>query len=225
MRGMVKRNSFLRLVKNSRGMLTAEFIFSLVLVAGLCIVLFALNFTLSMTEVTQYIVFSASRAHAAAHKSVTEQQQMGKDKYNALINNAILKNLLNNPDGGWFQLSSFEVRSGGDGGNTFNDEYGLAGAPTNGDSYIPYTGARVSFQPKLLNVKIAFLGSTAEDPGAGFTPAKITAFLVREPTQKECWDQVLKRYDAILNLDPRYKILGSSGANGYRNKEIEDNGC
>ncbi|WII73908.1 hypothetical protein QJS83_08470 [Bdellovibrio sp. 22V] len=205
-------------VQNSRGMLSAEFIFALVLSAGLCIVLFALNFTLSMAEVAQYIAFSTSRAHAAGHLDTDRQKQMGEDKFKALVNNAVLKPLFNNPDGGWFTLTDLDIRQGGLNGNTFENDYKVVA------DRVPQVGVRFNYNPKLLSVKIAFLGSTSDDPnGEGFT-AKVTGLLIREPTFKECWDlQIKQRYSAILNLDPRYKVLGGSGANKY--VPMEDNGC
>lgn len=205
-------------LQNSRGFLTAEFIFSLVLCAGMCIVLFSLNFTMSMAEVAQYIAFSTARAHAAGHVDQDKQEQLAKDKYKELLNNAALKPLFNNPDGGWFKFSAEpEIRGGGQ-RNSF-DEYGTNTTPDR----VPQVGVRFDFQPRLLNLKIPFLGSTAEDPDAGFS-AKISGLLIREPTSKECFDlQVKRRYEAILSLDDRYKKLGSSGVNKY--VPMEDNGC
>jgi hypothetical protein len=203
-------------VLNSRGMISAEFIFALVLCVGLCIVLFSLNFTLSMAEVAQYIAFSSARAHAAGHVDQDKQEQLAKDKFNELLNNPVLKPLFNNADGGWFKLADLEVTGGGVPGQSFNSDY------PNQDDRVPQVGVRFNFFPKLLNLKIGFLGSTSED-GEGFS-AKITGFLIREPTQKECWElQVKGRYETILNLDPRYKILGDSGKAKY--VPMEDNGC
>lgn len=213
---MKKSMSFGKTIQNSRGMITGEFLFAIVIAAGLSIVFFALNFTLSMAEVAQYIAFSSSRAHAAGHVDQTKQEQMAKDKYLALLNNPVLKPLFNNPDSGWFQLSSqVDVRGGGPAGRSFNDEY------KNEEGRVPQVGVRFDFKPKLLSLKVAFLGSTSEDD-AGFN-AKITGFLIREPSQKECWDlQVKRRYENIIRLDSRYQELGGD-LSGY--VPLEDNGC
>ena len=207
-----------RPLQNSRGMITAEFIFALVLSAGLCIVLFALNFTLSMAEVAQYVAFSSARAHAAGHIDQDKQEQLAKEKYRALLNTPALKNLFNNGAEGWFILSAEpDVRGGGATGRSFN-EY-----PTQVADRVPQVGVRFDFQPRILNLKLPFLGSTSEDPDAGFS-TKITGLLIREPTQFECWNlQVRQRYKAILDLESRYRILGASGENKYA--PMEDNGC
>ncbi|HEY1080339.1 MAG TPA: hypothetical protein VGE46_09575 [Bdellovibrio sp.] len=209
-------------LQNSRGMITAEFIFALVLSAGLCIVLFALNFTLSMVEVAQYVAFSSARAHAAGHVDQDKQVQMAKEKYRALLNTPALKNLFNNGTEGWFILPAEpDVRGGGLSGSSF-DGYPPHIDPQYGER-VPQVGVRFSFQPRILNLKLPFLGSTSEDPDAGFS-ANITGFLIREPTQRECLDlQVSQRYKAILNLENRYRTLGASGENKY--VPMEDNGC
>lgn len=216
MRGMKKQRVFLKPLQNNRGMLTAEFIFSLVLCAGLCIVLFSLNFTLSMAEVAQYIAFSSARAHAAGHLDSEKQEQLAREKFNDLINNPVLKPIFNASEGGFFKLTDLDVRGGGPSGRSFTD-YKTT------ENRMPQVGVRFNFNARILNMKVPFLGSTSEDADAGFN-AKVTGLLIREPTQKECKElQIRQRYSAILDLDPRYKVLGASGVNKYQ--LMEDNGC
>jgi len=212
-------NNFSKPIRNSRGFLTAEFLFSLILCAGLCMVLFALNFSLSMAEVAQYIAFSTARAHAAAQYDQATQTQKAKEKFAELINHPALKPLFNNANGNsWFKLSGLDIRGGGASGADFADEYSYI------ENRIPQVGVRINFTASVLNMKIPFLGSTSKDPnGEGFT-AKVTGLLIREPTQEECMElQVKGRYSAILNLDPRYKVLGGKGERQY--VPLEDNGC
>jgi len=213
---------FVSTMNNSRGMISAEFLFSIVLAAGLCIVLFSLTFTLSMAEVAQYIAFSTSRAHSAAHVDQDKQEQMGKDKYKELLNNGALRNLFNNPDGGWFELSKApDIRGAGVTGKQF-DDYNNSTV----DDRVPQVGVRLDFNAKIMSVKVPMLGSTkGESTEDGFN-AKITAFLIREPTQKECWElQIKERYKAILSLDSRYTKLDRGGDRIYRQAPMEDNGC
>ena len=205
-------------ISNSQGMISVDFIFSMVLCVGLCVVLFSLTFTLSMAEVAQYITYSTSRAYAAGHVDQDMQDKIARDKFASLMANKVLKPLFSSTaDGSWFQLSNLEIRGGGPSGQNFNSDYTY-----DSDERTPHVGARVTFSPKLLNMKVAFLGSTSLD-GEPFG-AKLTAFLIREPTFRECWDlQVKKRYNAILNLDSRYKILAGARQNEYA--PLEDNGC
>lgn len=214
-----RHSAILKPIQNSRGIMTAEFIFSITLCAGLCVLLFALNFTLSMAEVAQYIAFSAARAHAAGHLDQDKQEQMAKDKFAELTNHKVLKTFFHAEGANWFKLSDVDVRGGGASQRSFDEVY-----PTFSEAQrIPQVGVRFTFSPSLLNFKIAFLGSTTEDPDQGFS-ANISGLLIREPTQKECWElQVKPRYSAILDLDNRFQTLGGSGESKY--VPMEDNGC
>jgi len=206
------------ILNNSSGMITAEFIFSMTLVAGLCMVLFALNFTLSMAEVAQYIAFSAARAHAAGHITPENQVQLAQKKYAELKGNPVLAPIFGAGGTGWFRLSEqLEVRSAGASGATFSDY------PSASEDRVPQVGVRFEFTPRILNMKVAFLGSTTEDGPA--PSAKITGLLIREPTQQECWELEMKevRRDAILNLDSRFQELGAAKISEY--VPMEDNGC
>ncbi|WP_277576311.1 hypothetical protein [Bdellovibrio svalbardensis] len=214
-----------KIIGNSRGIISVDFIFALTLCAGLCIVLFSLTFTLAMAEVGQYITFSTARAASAAHENPEKQALVGKDKFNELINRPVLKDLFAKPDGSWFLLGTTQPGSapkadirGGFEGSDFSNEYSSVNSEE-----IPLTGARIVFVPRLLNIKIAFLGSTSSDSDTGFS-ANLTAFMIREPTQAECWAQIKQRNDAILSLsNTTYKAMG--GATSSKYIPMEDNGC
>lgn len=206
-----------KIITNSQGLISVDFIFSLVLCVGLCIVLFSLTFTLSMAEVAQYIAFSTSRAYASGHIDEDKQKELAQNKFANLMANGVLKPLFSQtPGSSWFQLSNLEIKGAGTSGQNFNGDYPYS------EDRLPQVGVRLTFTPNILNLKVAFLGSTSLD-GEPFG-AKITSFLIREPTSKECFDlQIKKRYDAILNLDSRYGNLANKGKNQY--VPLEDNGC
>lgn len=214
-----------KIIGNSRGIISVDFIFALTLCAGLCVVLFSLTFTLAMAEVGQYITFSTARAASSAHENPEKQALMGKDKFNELLNRPVLKDLFAKSEGSWFLLGTTQSGSapkadirGGFEGSDFSNEY----SSVNSDE-IPLTGARVAFVPKVLNLKIAFLGSTSSDSEAGFS-ANLTAFMIREPSQAECWAQIKQRNDAILSLsNTKYRVLGAATSAKYI--PMEDNGC
>lgn len=199
-------------IKNNRGMLTAEFLFAFVLCAGMCAVLFALNFTLSMAEVAQYMAFSSSRAYAAAHLDEAKQADLARTKYKELLTNKALKSIFNKGEASWFVLSTpeqLEISSTG-----FSDY-------PKQENRVSAVGVRLKFEPKVLNMRIAFLGSTAEDPDKGFS-AYVTSFLTREPTHKECWEQMKPRYENIIKQGNLGK-LAQAKVNEY--VPLEDNGC
>lgn len=204
-------------LRNSKGFLSADFLFSIVIASCLCAVFFSLSFTLSMVEIGQYIAFSVSRAHAAAHKTQEDQEKAAKDKFASLQKNKVLAPLFSN---GWFEIGALDIRGGGPGGKDFGDRYPKPGDGTRG---VPQTGIRLNFEAKLLDLKVPLLGPTDPD-GNGFK-AFLTGLMIREPTTKECRDQIkTQRYKAILNLDKRFEgIAGTGSQKDYI--PMEDNGC
>ncbi|MGZ3742963.1 MAG: hypothetical protein ACXVBQ_03810 [Pseudobdellovibrionaceae bacterium] len=205
------------ILQSEKGFLSADFLFSIIISAGLCVVFFSLTFTLSMVEVGQYIAYSVSRAHAASDKTQDDQEKAAKTKFAVLQKNEVLKPLFSN---GWFEISNLEIRGAGSTGKDFSDRYPKQSSSVRG---VPQVGIRLSFEAKLLNIKIPMLGPT--DPeGKGFK-AFLTGLMIREPSEKECRDQIKNdRYKAILNLDKRFsKIAGAASEQDY--VPMEDNGC
>ncbi|WP_413289597.1 hypothetical protein [Bdellovibrio sp. HCB337] len=205
------------LLKGSQGFLAADFLFSIVIASGLCVVFFCLAFTLSMAEVGQYIAYSVSRAHAAAHKTQDDQEKAAKDKFASLQKNKVLRPLFSN---GWFEIGNLEIRGAGESGKNFADRYPKE---ENGVKGVPQVGIRLSFEAKMLDLKIPLLGST--DPNAGGFKAFLTGLMIREPSSEECRKQIKEqRYKAIMGLDERFnKIAGNNSEQEYI--PMEDNGC
>ncbi|HEY8270166.1 MAG TPA: hypothetical protein VIG33_04710 [Pseudobdellovibrionaceae bacterium] len=202
---------------NSKGFLSADFLFSLVIASGLCVVFFSLTFTLSMVEVGQYIAYSVSRAHAAAQKTQEDQEKAAKAKFATLQKNKVLRPLFSN---GWFEISNLEIRGAGATGKDFSERYPKEISGVKG---VPQVGIRLSFEAKILNLKIPMLGPT--DPNGNGFRAFLTGLMIREPSAKECRDQIKNdRYKAILNLDKRFgKVAGANSEQEY--VPMEDNGC
>lgn len=213
------------LIRNSQGMISADFLFSLVLCVGISIVFFAMSFTLAMSEVVQYIAFSTARAHAAAHVDADKQLEMGNNKFKALVNLPVFKSLFATPNGAWFLVGTTQLGAAGApdirnglSGSDFAEPYGI----TADNVALPYTGVQVTFSPRILNIKIPFLGNTASDTEAGFS-AKLNALIFREPSQSECWSQMKARYDAFVQLNSGYTMGNGSTSKNYY--PMEDNGC
>lgn len=207
----------IRVLRNTGGFLSADFLFSIVIACGLCAVFFCLTFTLSVIEVGQYIAFSVSRAHAASHKTQEDQERLAKSKFESLKKNKVLGPLFAN---GWFEIGNLEVRGGGAEGKDFSDRYP---GPADSVRGVPQVGIRLSFEAKVLDIKFPLLGGT--DPAGNGFKTLITGLMIREPTAKECRDQIKNdRYRAILELDKRFeKIAGRSSERDYI--PMEDNGC
>lgn len=198
---------------NHSGNVTAEFLFSMVLVSGFLILFFSFCFTFTVVEIAQYIAYSTSRAQAGAHATPEKQKQMAESKFKSLVTHPQLKHLF--ITSGWIQLGRLELKDGVN-GNDFNSEYNQDPAKR-----IPYVGARFDFIAKVLTMRLPFLGETTN---GGDLSAKITGFLIREPSAKECFEQVADRYLKIMDLEPgRFNKLPK--AESLYNKISEDNGC
>jgi hypothetical protein len=198
-------------MKNQNGFVTAEFMFAIIIATCMTILTFALTFTLSTVEIVQYMVFSASRAHAAANFDVDSQQKAARDKYNSLIGNKTFAPLFQN---GWFEApaSKLEIRSGN--GVNFEQEYSPTSRPA-------AQGVRVTFKANLLELKLPLVGDVTSPSGNGFE-AKVNALLIREISQKECLEYMDQRVDSLWNLSPGIQRFR------YQSSYVtpwEDNGC
>lgn len=221
-------NRATRVFKNNAGLVSADFIFSLVLAAGVSAVLFVVTFTLSMTEVAQYFAFSSARSMAGADVDIDAQKEAAQNKYKSLLQNRVFSSLFGG-EGSWFVLSKdLEVRTGEEGGETFYADYGQ------GDlNYLEqrsvYTGVRFNFMPKLMALRIAFLGSTSLQGDGSDFGSRINSLILREPTFRECMDlQIKKRYETLGKAEAdgeqnRYQEYIGRGLTEYQ--PMEDNGC
>ncbi len=196
----------------SSGMITAEFLFALIMICSFAVVFFSVTFTFTIVEIAQYVAFSASRAHAGAHIDPQKQHDLAEAKFKALMNNPIIKPLFNN---GWFNVNGFSVKGGPrQGGDFLSDNYG-----TDDARRVPYIGVRFNFRAPIMEFQVPFLGKTHTDQN-GFG-SRLTGFLIREPTFVECHEQDVDRYNRIITLFP---TIPGNETSKY-NKTTEDNGC
>lgn len=202
-------------MKNERGFITLDFIFSLTLILGFAGVLFALTFTLSVASITQYITFAAARNYAAAHLDEQTQIARGQAKYQELISNSVFKPLYAN---GWYKVDA--TANIGDHTKVIP---GYADAVGSGqDIKNLFWGVGTHFVAPVLDFHIPFFGSTVPDSdgtGSAFT-TYMGSYLGREPSAAECLELVSKRWDQIQKLDGAY---GSATNVKYYN--MADDGC
>lgn len=199
--------------KSEGGFATIEFLFAIVIAFGLTMITFSLTMTLSVVEITQYIVYSASRAHAAANFDVDSQRKAAQDKYAALVQSNTMAPLYQN---GWFQISSpaqLDIRSGA--GKNFEREYG-GNAPRQN-----LQGVRANLKATILDMKLPLLGNTAED--SGFS-TKINAILIREVSQAECLQFMEQRRESLWTFDGNNRFLRFRKTANLPTP-WEDNGC
>ena len=209
-----------RLLFCQKGVMTVQFLFGFILVAGFMAVFAALTLTLVVSEVVQYMTFSASRSLFLGHVSKEEQRQAAKDKYLKLRNEDL--NFFSGSSS-WFVLEPQALSNSS--GLGLNTGYQL---PDNSEPNLFYGVWVTKFQSKLLALDVMFLGSTAEsDPAVAFT-AKLGSYLGREPTQAECDEFTKKRWRMIWEKqfnELRQDINIGSNTDNYSLHGEADNGC
>ncbi|OQW51137.1 MAG: hypothetical protein A4S09_10575 [Proteobacteria bacterium SG_bin7] len=200
-------------MRNERGFLTLDFIFALVIVVGFSIVLFAISFTLSIVEITQYISFSSARSYYAGHLTPNDQIQLGIKKYQELLDQPAFKPLFR--PGGWFELQTPDGAVG-----DYNRIYTSKGARSTTSGFT-YFGSRIKLIANIMDLRFPIIGATSDRPGA--FSANVASYISREPTEQECRDNFeVQRYLQILSLSSVYQAPGNDGK-AY--VPMMDNGC
>ena len=198
------------------GIITIDFLISLLIASVFCTVLFVFTFTFTVVEISQYIAFSTGRSFIAGHLTPADQEKMATNKFNQFLGSNGNKELLPLFKNGWYELSAPDIRGAGESGKSFESDYGSGAKDSS------YSGVRLRFNAKLLMLNFGILGSTSKS-GEGFF-ANVTGLMIREPTTEECKKQFTldNRYRAILDLDPRFNDYR---ATSDKYLEMEDNGC
>ncbi len=202
---------------NERGILTVDFLFSMVLILGLSGLLFVLTFTLSVASVTQYVTFATARNFGVAHVDQETQTTRGNLKYQELINHPVLRPLYNN---GWYTVDA----QPGIGDHTQI----IPGFQAAVQGVNKFWGAGTTFTAKVLAFQIPFFGSTvpddADDSGDNFR-TYLGSYLGREPTTEECLQFTAARWTAIRNLPVSGGASYSTGTGAGGYAPMTDNGC
>lgn len=201
---------------NERGMITVDFLFAFVLVMGFSALLFALSFSLTVAEITQYITFASARTYMAGNLTRERQYQLGQAKYQELKGHAVFAPLYGN---GWFEISPEAVL--GDMAEV------VPGYQQSGTDPNKFWGAGTTFIARMLEFEIPFYGSTAsqgDGSGSGFATF-MGSYLGREITAAECLKFTAERWKAIraLPVQGAAAYNTNTSENGYW--AYDDNGC
>lgn len=201
----------MRFVKNNKGILTLDFIFSTLIVFAFSAVLFVFGLTLSVFEVVQYMTFTTARNFSLSHIDDQSRRNRAELKFSELSENNVLKPLFKN---GWYELGQLQL-------DDFNSEYEQPEDPRQpqGDS-LTFFGARVQLKAKVMAIKVPVIGKTEGDEDSFVVT--ISSFLSPEPTLNDISQSFTdERFKQILNLDGSYSG-GSVSPGAYA--PIMDNG-
>lgn len=201
------------MIRNQRGIITVDFIFAMVLVLGLCGLMFAMTFTLSIASLTQYVTFAAARNYFPAHINKDQQEKRAQLKFKELLNHATFKPLFKN---GWYEVDADP--------NVGDQTKIITGFEAATQGVNQFWGVGTTFIARVLDFNIPFFGSSNPDgDGAGFT-SYIGSYLGREPTTEECKEFIAARWENIRSLPASGGAAYSTGGQG-KYFPMTDDGC
>lgn len=209
------------MMNSSRGMITVDFLFAMVLVLGFTSILFALSMTLTVAEVTQYITFASARNYFAGHLSHERQKELALAKYYQLLENGQFAPLFRN---GWFQVD--QEPAIGDISRVIPSYRDAAGGG-NFDSKNMFWGVGTNFTAIILDFQIPIYGSTnpqGDGSGSGFRTF-LGSYLGREISTQECQQFMRARWANIRNLEVQGAAPYTTFTTNSGYSANEDNGC
>ena len=219
----IKKQISPHLLRNQKGSLTVQFIFSFMLVFGFIIGFFYLSLTLVVGELVQYATYSSSRYLSLSHMTVTQQKTASQMKYNQLLfgggifRSGFFGNI--NADNKPFNLTSPSQISANIG---LNETPGMPGEQSERNLFY---GVWTEFQPKGLSLKVPFWGESVQGAQQGLFDSVIGSYLGREPSWEECVKFANVRWSMIEQVTSPSPPGGYSGnVSGVMSFQF-DNGC
>jgi len=203
-------------IKNQKGILTLDFIFSMTAVYSIAMVFVLLALTLMMSTVVQYISFSMARAHISGDVSIDAQRAATKQQFDKLLATDLGAFIKTN-DEGWFKV---EYTEGDYAYSDVDSEWTGSGGTSRQEAY----GVKIKYTSNIIkNFRLPLIGSPSDGGGDDFGSANIFSFLYREPSTEECLNFNDSRWPALRarfpNINSMPNVLtGTSGAQA-------DNGC
>lgn len=208
-------------LNNTKGFLLADFVFSMALVVGCCIILFGLTFSLVSVEIAQYITWSAARSYAAGHKDEAKNKEMGRLKFELLAKRFPLITGKGEAESPFFTLTLNDV---GDVPN-LSQIRRLNTLGSSSEPRQPWTGVETTFDVLLLKkMRIPFIGKiTTDDENFSYA---MRGFLIRHPSQEECLQFFRNRYqEGIATIENNWGSRSFLTSQGTQYSPNEDNGC
>jgi hypothetical protein len=209
----ILRNPAKRL--NESGQLTLDFLFAAVLILGVSTLLGALTIVLTLTEILQYVSFSGARSYMAGNLTEELQQNAAKTKADFLVKK--LPFLSGAQANDWLKIQRREA----------GNYEGYRQALDVNERRSQFVGYQIEFSLPLLGLKLPLLGP-ALDAEQGGIRARVSSFLMREPSTEECLNFQRKVYQALIRRSPDFQRATSSpgvrvSPDGFL--PIVDNGC
>jgi len=212
----------MKTLRNESGQLTLDFLFSAILIFSVAVVLGAMTFALTLTEVIQYVSFSSARVYMAGDINQAAQEAAGASKAQRLLKG--LPFLSGAQQNGWITVSA---KDGGPG--NYQSYRNSIGVPGDNNAPLPgrmnqFVGYQLSFDIPILQPKLPLFGDVASPQD--LRAFRVSSFLMREPTTEECMNYTNQAYQVLINLNSGYNTAASSSnMPPTQFLAINDNGC
>jgi hypothetical protein len=206
-----------RNIKNQSGQLTLEFMLAVILIISVSTVLGILTFTLSMTEVLQYVTYAGARSYMAADMDKDTQKAAGEQKVHELLSS--LPFLTGAEASGWITASK-KTRGTMDTNSGYPQSLGVSLV------HSQFEGYQLKMTVPILNIQIPFIGDVITPPnGAQDFGATLSSFLMREPAFVECQGYMTAAYQYLIQRGQYNIPPASQGGGNATPVVIMDNGC
>lgn len=199
---------------NEKGQLTLEFMLACILIVTVSTLLGILTFTLTITEVLQYVTYAGARSYLAGDLNIDAQTDAGNKKAQELL--TTLPFLYGIVQNGWVTIPKatnkiMSLQSGTEYANGLNVDT---------KRHDQFEGYQLQFTVPMLNVNLPFLSTAIAPPDGGQDfKATLSSFLTREPNFDECSQYLGAAYQDLLKLG--YSTPGAQS----NPTVIIDNGC
>jgi hypothetical protein len=199
---------------NEKGQLTLEFMLACILIVTVSTLLGILTFTLTITEVLQYVTYAGARSYLAGDMTLQNQTDAGNNKAQQLLTSLpFLYGIVKN---GWVTIpkGTNKVLDMDAGTNYAN------GLNVDTKRHDQFEGYQLQFTVPMLNVNLPFLSQAIAPPDGGQDfRATLSSFLTREPNFTECSQYLGAAYGTLLTKG--YSVPGTTTPPTV----IIDNGC
>jgi hypothetical protein len=210
-------------MKNQSGQVTIDFLFASVLILSVTTLMMALTIALSLSEILQYVSYSAARSYFAGDETESDQMTAAEKKASSLVSKG-LPFLHNAIASKWIIITGGAINPGNPRAKNYNNYADSLGVPSQGER-TQFTGYQIKFQIPILGLKLPLLGPAIAPPDGqnGFS-ATVSSMLMREPSHSECVQYMNQIYDTLKNRNSTFGTT-SSHTSLTTFSAILDNGC
>ena len=165
--------------KNNKGIITLPFLLVLIIILFFALTFLMLSLTLSHVTISQYLTYSSARKLSLAGEEKDQQLDSAISHYEKLRGEFFKPTAHTGKPGDWFSIQNKPVKNEQEA--DLQGEYNMLINPQRKN---PFYGINSRFTALTLNLKIPFL--IEDDKSEINKLIRVSSFLGREPSKKEC---------------------------------------